>query len=307
MIDLNDLRVFEKVAATSSFSVAGRALGLPKSTVSRNIARLEQQLGARLFQRTTRAVILTAAGEALQMRCIELMSRIDETVTYVESLAGEPRGVLRVSAGIGFGINVLSRHLPAFLARFPHVDVALDLTSRDLDLVAERVDVAIRMGPLPDSALVATRLGNVRRCLAAAPDYLARHDKPLTPADLSSHECIEMPRGDGRMRTWHFHRRGEMATVDVHNRVSVNDALTIHQLVRNGAGLGVLSTYLCVDDFTEGRLVQLLTDWDIAPVEVNLLFPSKRELSQTVRSFVDFMREVSVPNEHWQGGIVATD
>lgn len=97
-----------------------------------------------------------------------------------------------------------------------------------------------------------------------------------------------------------------MATVDVHNRVSVNDALTIHQLVRNGAGLGVLSTYLCADDFAEGRLVPLLTDWDIAPVEVNLLFPSKRELSQTVRSFVDFMREVSVPNEHWQGGIVAT-
>lgn len=193
MIDLNDLRVFERVAATSSFSAAGRVLGLPKSTVSRNIARLEQQLGARLFQRTTRAVILTAAGDALRTRCVELMSRIDETVTYVESLAGEPRGLLRVSAGIGFGINVLSRHLPAFLARFPHVDVALDLTSRDLDLVAERVDVAIRMGPLPDSALVATRLGSVRRCLAAAPGYLSRHGTPLTPADLSTHECIEMP------------------------------------------------------------------------------------------------------------------
>ncbi|MBZ9998335.1 LysR family transcriptional regulator [Mesorhizobium sp. BH1-1-4] len=307
MIDLNDLRVFEKVAATSSFSAAGRALGLPKSTVSRDIARLEQQLGVRLFQRSTRAVILTAAGEALRTRCVDLMSRIDETVTYVESLAGEPRGVLRISAGIGFGINVLSRHLPAFLARFPHVDVALDLTSRDLDLVAERVDVAIRMGPLPDSALVATRLGSVRRCLAAAPDYLARQGAPLMPADLSTHECIEMPRGDGRTRRWHFHRAGEMASVDVRNRVSVNEALTIHQLVRNGAGLGVLSTYLCVDDFAEGRLVPLLTDWDIAPVEVNLLFPSKRELSQTVRSFVDFMREVSVPNEHWQGGIAGTD
>lgn len=302
MIDLNDLRVFERVAATSSFSAAGRALGLPKSTVSRNIARLEQQLGARLFQRTTRAVILTVAGEALRIRCVELMSRIDETVTYVESLAGEPRGLLRVSAGIGFGINVLSRHLPEFLARFPHVDVSLDLTSRDLDLVADRVDVAIRMGPLPDSALVATRLGGVRRCLAAAPDYLGRHGRPLTPGDLSAHECIEMPRGDGRMRTWHFHRGGEMATVDVRNRVSVNDALTIHQLVRNGAGLGVLSAYLCVDDFAEGRLVPLLTDWEIAPIEVNLLFPSKRELSQTVRAFVDFMREVSVPNQHWQGG-----
>lgn len=307
VIDLNDLRVFEKVAATSSFSAAGRALGLPKSTVSRNIARLEQVMGARLFQRTTRAVILTAAGEALQTRCVELMSWIDETVTYVEGLNGEPRGLLRISAGIGFGINVLSRHLPAFLARVPHVDVSLDLTSRDLDLVAERVDVAIRMGPLPDSALVATRLGSVRRCLAAAPDYLSRHGKPLTPAELATHECIEMPRGDGRVRTWHFYRGGEMATVDVRNRISVNDALTIHQLVRNGAGLGVLSTYLCVDDFAEGRLVPLLTDWEIAPVEVNLLFPSKRELSHTVRAFVNFMREVSVPNEHWQSGIPETD
>ena len=307
MIDLNDLRVFEKVAATSSFSVAGRALGLPKSTVSRNIARLEQVLGARLFQRTTRAVILTAAGEALQARCIELMSRVDETIAYVESLAGEPRGLLRISAGIGFGINVLSRHLPEFLARFPRIDVSLDLTSRDLDLIAERVDVAIRMGPLPDSALVATRLGSVPRCLAASPDYLRRRGTPLTPADLAGHECIEMPRGDGRTRTWNFQRGDERATVDVHNRVSVNDALTIHQLVRNGAGMGVLSTYLCLDDFAQGRLVRLLTEWAIAPVEVNLLFPSKRELSATVRAFVNFMREVTVPNGHWQSGLPETE
>ncbi|KAA3451791.1 LysR family transcriptional regulator [Mesorhizobium sp. SARCC-RB16n] len=300
MIDLNDLRVFERVAAAGSFSVAGRALGLPKSTVSRNIARLEQGLGARLFQRTTRAVILTAAGEALQSRCTELMSRIDEMVAFVESLNGEPRGLLRISAGIGFGINVLSRHLPEFLTRFPRIDVSLDLTSRDIDLVADRVDVAVRMGPLPDSALVATRLGSVPRCLTASPDYLHRRGTPLTPADLSEHECIEMPRGDGRTRSWHFHRGDQRATVEAHNRVSVNDALTVHQLVRNGAGMGVLSTYLCIDDFARGHLVRLLPDWAIAPVEVNLLFPSKRELSASVRAFVNFMREVTVPDEHWQ-------
>ncbi len=302
MIDLNDLRLFERVAASGSFSAAGIALGQPKSTVSRNIARLEQALGTRLFQRTTRAVTLTTAGEALQARCVDLMFRVEETLSFVESLAGEPRGLLRISAGIGFGINVLSVHLPAFVARYPKVEVSLDLTSRNLDLVAERVDVAIRMGRLAASTLVTARLGTVPRCLAATPEYLALHGTPGAPGDLAAHACIDMPQGESRTSTWYFQQGATAARVEVPRRITVNDALTVHQLARNNAGVAVLSAYLCIEDFAAGRLVRLLPEWSVAPVEVNMLFPSRRELSATVRAFVDFMRTVTVAGEHWQAG-----
>ena len=301
MIDLNDLRTFEKVAAASSFSRAARALGMPKSTVSRGVARLEQALGVRLFQRTTRDVLLTPAGEVLRARCAELMTGIDAAVDAVGGLAGEPRGLLRISVGIGFGINVLSRHLPEFLRRFPAVDVALDLTSREADLVPDAVDVAVRMGPLPDSALVATRLGRLSRFLCAAPSYLERRGRPSSPQDLASHDCVEMPSRSGRARTWTFSRGGETVSVGLEPRVSINDAITIHQLLRNGAGVGIVSGHLCRPDFAAGGLVHLCPEWSAPPVEVTVLYPSRRELSPLVRAFVDFLREATRESERWQG------
>src|SRR5262245_29042651 len=162
-IDLNHLKVFERVAALGGFSAAARALGLPKSNVSRAIGLLEASLGTRLFQRTTRSVLLTAAGEALRDRCATLLEGLDEALEYVSSLSGAPRGHIKISAGIGFGVNVLSELLPVFLERFPEIRVTLDLSTRVTDMVAEGVDCAIRFGPLPDPTLVSTQLGTLRR------------------------------------------------------------------------------------------------------------------------------------------------
>ena len=169
MLNLNDLRVFEKVAALKSFSAAARALELPKSSISRAVTRLEKELGARLFQRTTREVTLTDTGTALQERCIDILYRVGETLDYVGGLRATPRGRLNVTAGIGFGVNVLSELLPRFIERYPEVNVCVDLTSQAVDLVAEGVDLAIRMGPMPPSQAVAKRLGSIRRYLCAAP------------------------------------------------------------------------------------------------------------------------------------------
>lgn len=303
MIDLNDLRTFEKVAAASSFSTAARALDMPKSTVSRSVARLEQALGVRLLQRTTRDVLLTPAGEALLARCSELMVSIDAAVDLAIGLSGKPRGLLRVSAGIGFGINVLSRHLPEFLRRFPAVDVALDLTSREADLVPDGVDVAVRMGALPDSSLVATRLGRLSRFLCAAPAYLEQRGRPSSPRELAGHDAIEMPGRDSRARSWTFERGRETVSVKLKSRVSVNDAITIHQLLRGGAGVGIVSGYLCRPDFAAGTLVHLCPDWAAPPVEVTVLYPSKRELSPVVRAFVDFLREATGEGEPCQSDL----
>ena len=200
MPDLNALQVFERVASLRSFSAAAKALGLPKSSVSRNIARLEQDLGVRLLQRSTRQVVVTPIGQALHERCADLLGKVSETLDYVGGLGGEPRGLLRVSAGIGFGINVLAEQLPEFLVRHPDLGVALDLTSKVGLPLDGGIDVAIRMGPLPDSESVCVPLGAMSRYLCAAPGYLRRRGTPRRVRDIAGHDTVEMPRGDGRPR-----------------------------------------------------------------------------------------------------------
>lgn len=305
MVDLNDLRVFERVAALGSFSAAALALKLPKSSVSRSIQRLETDLAARLMQRTTRQVILTEPGVALLEKCSELLGRIDETLEYVGSLSDGPRGSLHISAGIGFGVNVLSELLPAFVGRYPNVDVVLDLSSQSADLVGDRIDVAIRMGPMQDSQIVAQRLGVLHRYVCASPEYLARRGTPTTIADLRDHDLIELPVADGRRPNWTFIRDGETVEHRQAARIAVNCALTIHKLVLNGAGIGLSSGYLCGPEINDGRLVRLLADWTLPSVEVNAVFPSRRELSPTVRAFVDFMRENCREGFQWQADPIA--
>ena len=302
MPDLDDLRVFEKVGSLRSFAAAAKALSQPRSNVSRSIARLEASLGTRLINRTTREVTLTAAGKSLMDRCVGALDQLGEALTYVGSLATEASGPLRVSAGIGFGINVLSEQLPAFLQNHPDVDVMLDLTSRMADLVAERVDVAIRFGPLPDSSMVAVRLGEMKRVLCAAPAYLARKGDPHKLVDLMHHDVMEMPDAEGRERAreWTFIRDDQAQEIVVEPRLFVNDALTIHRLILNGAGIGIISCYLCAPDIEAGRLVQLLPEWSARPIVVNMVFPSRRELSPVVRAFVEYMKRANPPGKHWQ-------
>ena len=299
MLDLNSLLVFDKVASLRSFTAAARALGVPKSNVSRAIARLEDTLGTRLFQRTTRDVVLTLTGQALLDRSADIIARLSEALDYVGSLSGQPRGVLKISAGMGFGVNVLAEQLPDFLIRYPDIDIALDLESRSADLVAESVDVAVRLGALPDSGLVAARLGQMRRYLCGAPAYLARRGSPASIKDVAQHDTIDMPAPDGRARAWTFSRGAETVRLETKPRLSVNEALTIHRLVSNGAGLGLLTGYICAPEIAAGRLVRLFPDWSPPAVEVSLVFPSRRELSPTVRAFVDYMKEVSRPGRLW--------
>ncbi len=266
---------------------------MPKSSVSRSIARLEAELGARLFQRTTREVVLTLTGQALLERSAEITRTLNDTLAYVGGLSGQPRGVLKISAGMGFGVNVLAEQLPQFLRRYPDITIALDLESRTADLVGEAIDVAVRLGPLRDSGLVAVKLGEMHRYLCAAPAYLQRRGTPKSFDELSHHDTIDMPSPEGRVRPWTFFRGEEMTRMEMTPRVSVNEALTIHRLVMNGAGLGILTGYICGPEIAAGRLVHLFPEWSIASIEVNLVFPSRRELAPAVRAFVDYMKEVN--------------
>ena len=299
-MDLNDLRIFERVGSLLSFSAAGRSLGIPKSSVSRSVARLEAELGIRMCQRTTREVVLTEKGAALLERCADIMGKVHETVGYAAALGAAPRGTLRITAGIGFGVNVLSEQLPQFLRLYPNISVTLDLTSRTADLVADGIDVAVRMGPMADSRLVALKLGSLRRYVCASPGYLKRRGKPAVLDDLSNHDTVEMPGTDGRPRRWTFKQGGRVRRIETHPHLCVNDPLTIHRMVLNDAGVGVISGYLCTPEIAAGRLVRLFPEWKVDPVDVSIVYPSRRELSPVVRAFVEFMKGISKPGVLWR-------
>jgi DNA-binding transcriptional LysR family regulator len=305
-VDAYSLQVFEKVAALKNFTSAARALGVPKSKVSRTIARLECALGTRLFQRTTREVGLTLTGAALLDRSGSIIASLTEAVEYVGGFGGQPRGLLRISAGVGFGINVLAEQLPEFLRRYPNIKVSLDLSSRPADLVADAVDVAVRLGPLAPSGLIAVRLGEMRRYLCVAPDYIERRGIPERIEHLAQHDTIDLPGVDGRVRPWTFSRAAEMVRMEVTPRISVNEALTIYRLIVNGSGIGILSGYICAPEIKAGRLVWLFPECTPPPVEVSLVFPRRRELAPAVRAFVEYMKEVNQPSVPWMNTVVAT-
>jgi LysR family transcriptional regulator for bpeEF and oprC len=287
MMDFNDLRAFEKVAAMKSFSAAARELGLPRSSVSRSVARLEEELDARLFQRTTREVALTPTGEALHLRCAGLLGALEDAVGQVRSSTSVPRGHLRVTS---FAANLLRKELPAFLALYPEVTVAVDVSSETKNLLAD-ADVAIRLGPMPDSGVVATRLRSMNRVLCASPAYLERRGKPESLDDLVEHDTVDMPGAFGRPRCWTFTKDGENKKLEIPTRLSVNEESAIKSLLVDGAGIGIVSAYCCGPALASGELVRLFPEWSVPPIDVNILFASKRGLSPNVRAFVDFMKE----------------
>ena len=234
--DLNALRVFERVASLRSFSAAAKTLGISRSSASRCISNLEASLGARLLQRSTRDVVLTPTGRRLIEHCLGALETLDEAVNFVGQLTASPSGPLKVSCPIGFGMNVLSRHLPAFLDMHPNVDVTLDLVGRPVDMFANGIDVAIRIGRLPDSDLISQRLYTLRRRLCASPDYLARRGTPTKIEDLDEHDTVEMQGPNGRPQTWSFVKDDVSRQVAFFPRVCVNEAVTAYRLIRTAPG-----------------------------------------------------------------------
>ena len=297
MQDLNDMLFFAEVVERGGFAAASRALGIPKSRLSRRVSGLEAQLGVRLLQRTTRKLSLTEIGKAYLHHCQALRESAQSAADAVAQVQTEPRGALRISCPVTLAQTVLAELMPVFLARYPLVRVDLQVSNRVVNLVEEGVDVALRVrSSLDDSAsMVVKRLDEARQVLVASPALLMRQGAPSTPADLASMDSMAMSAPDGRA-TWHLiGPEGEEQIVQHSPRYVVDDLLTLKLAVLAGSGISLLPDYLCQEEIHQGRLVRVLPDWAPTPGIVHAVFPSRRGLAPAVRHFLDFLAE-SMPS-----------
>lgn len=293
MQDLNDMLYFAEVVERGGFAAAGRALGLPKSRLSRRVAGLEAQLGVRLLQRTTRKLSLTEVGETYLRHCQALRESAQAAADAVASAQTEPRGTIRVVCPVTLAQTVLANVMPIFLARHPQVRVEMEVNNRVVDLVKDGVDVALRVRlTLEDSgSLVVKRLDDARSVLVASPALLERQGTPATLVEASQLDSVAMSAVDGLVSVRLTNTQGREAVLQYRPRFIADDLLTLKLAVLGGSGMCWLPDYMCEEELRDGRLVRLLPEWSTPVGVVHAVFPSRRGLSPAVRSFLDFLGE----------------
>ncbi|MFZ4165233.1 LysR substrate-binding domain-containing protein [Brevundimonas sp. NPDC058933] len=285
-----EMVVFSAVAARGSFSAAGRDLDLTPSAVSRTIDRIEARLGVRLMLRTTRTLTLTPEGQAYLGAARRILSDLDDAEQAIAD-QGAPRGRLRVSASLSHGRLCVVPLLGAFVARYPHILVDINLTDVVVDVAAGQADVAVRFGPLADSGLTARKIGVTRRMIVASPDYLARRGAPRVPEDLHDHNCLNFNFRRAEP-VWPFVRDGQEFALSVKGNVEANNGETLGQLAVDGVGVTRVGAFSVVDDVAAGRLVPLLEDFNPGDEErIHAVFVGGANTPARVRVFVDFLAE----------------
>jgi DNA-binding transcriptional LysR family regulator len=287
-MDLNRAAVFVRVVDEGGFSAAARALRLPKSSVSRSVALLEEELGARLLQRSTRKVHLTEAGTAFYDRASRGLAGVEEAAAAVADLQGSLRGSVRITAPVDAGVWLLAPVVARFVALHPAVHVDVVLTGRVVDLVAEGIDFALRAGVLRDASLIARKLGRADLALYATPAYLARKGTPARPADLARHDCI-LFRPDRGRATWTLTGPAGVEEVEVGGPVGADDFSFVQRIVVAGAGIGLLPSFLCTDAASTGGLTRVLPEHRGPGGPFHLVYPSARYLPARATAFRDFL------------------
>ena len=294
MESLTGIRLFNKVAETSSFSEAGRQLGLAASSVSRQINTLEQALGTRLLNRTTRKLHLTEAGELYYERTHRILAEIEEASLAVSQLQDEPRGTLRLNIPVVFGRRYISTTLPEFLERYPDVTVELRVTDHYVDLIEEGSDLAIRVGGLTSTSFIVRKLISIRRVLVASPRYLETHGAPHKPGDLAAHNCLRFRVNPGES-VWELEGADGVTDVRVSGNLVSNNVEAINTAMLNGGGIALLPTWVTGKDVQRGDAVVVLPDYRPKPTDVDsavyAVYPYNRNLTAKVRAYIDFIAE----------------
>jgi DNA-binding transcriptional LysR family regulator len=284
---LQELAVFVRAAESGSFSRAAGELGLSQPSVSRIVGELEARLGVTLLLRTTRRITLTHAGELFLERAREILAELEEAEDAARGL-DSLRGLIRLALPVIYGTQEVIPHLAEFLAAHPQLRVEMTVSDERQDLVAEGADVAIRLGTLDDSVFGARKLGTLERLLVASPAYLKTRGTPKTPADLTSHDCIIGPRAFSRA-SWTFKKGDSVISVDVTGRIHTNSGPGVLTSAVAGLGVAAMSSAMCAAEVRAKRLVPLLRNYKLDPVDVHAVFPGGPRPSAKVRAFVDFL------------------
>jgi len=282
--------VFVAVVESGGFSAAARTMGISKSAVSKRINRLEQHLGVRLLYRTTRKLSLTEAGERYFEHASEALTAAGQAEDAVTELQGEPKGKLKISSPMSFGRLHVAPLVPKLMQRYPLLEVDLIMDDRNVDLVAEGIDVAIRSGTMPDSTLIARRLAPLRQVLCASPDYIERHGQPGSPADLPERNCILFSYSIDA-NEWTLQREGAAQTVQVAGNYRVNNSEALLEALREGIGIGRLPTFVAGPDLKSGKLVRVLESYRIPDHTFYAVFQEREYMPARLRAFLDFAIE----------------
>jgi DNA-binding transcriptional LysR family regulator len=300
MDKLTSMLVFTKVAKAGSFASAAKELGLSRAMATKHVMQLENGLGIRLLNRTTRNLSLTEVGVVYLERCLQILDEMEETEIAVTRLQTEPRGTLKVNATPFFGAYHLSPAIAAYMEVYPDVTVELILQAGYVDLIEEGFDLAIHLDELRDSSLIARKLGTSQRIVCGAPQYFKKHGIPKTPDDLRKHNCLinsSLPPRD----QWQFNSPGAGTTVvKVAGTMQSNVADALRIAAISGLGLVLLPTYMVGQDIRKNRLQAVLTDQSPASLEIHAVYPHRKHLSAKVRTFVDFLHERFHPKPYWE-------
>jgi len=291
MEDLAYMVTFARVVKAGSFAGAAKRLNVTSSVASKHVAKLEQALGVRLLNRSTRKLSLTEAGAAYYEHCARIVEEVDNSKRAIAQLQAAPRGLLRVTAPVTFAATRLGPILREFFERYPDIQIDLNASNRVVDLAEEGFDVAIRIARTLPPNVVARELRRVRWHLCASPEYLQREGVPAHPANLSRHNCLAFPTA-AQNAVWHFVRGSERVEVTVHGSLQSNMVEALHDLVLAGTGITLLPGYMAGKDIREGKLTALLAEWEIeSGSNLYAVYLPTRYLAPKVRVFVDFLVE----------------
>ncbi|MTW10918.1 LysR family transcriptional regulator [Pseudoduganella eburnea] len=287
MDKLRSMEVFVAAVDSGSFTSAAERFGISAVMVGKHVRELEQRLGAALLTRTTRRQSLTEIGRQYAEQCRAILAQIDAAERGAESLRLAPRGVLKVSCAVSFGMEWLAPMIADYLEQYPEVSIDLNLNDRMIDMVEEGFDVAVRIGPLEDSSLVARPLGPYGVVICGSPDYLARRGVPRVPADLAQHECLEFSGWVPQAR-WRLKGEKDARNVPL-SRLRANNSYALKQAALAGFGLVMQAEVILAQDIAAGRLVRVLDDYLPLPRPMHLLYPRSRQPTPKLTSFIDFM------------------
>ncbi len=295
---LSGMAVYAKVVEEGSFSSAARQMGMSKSAVSKQISKLENRLGARLLNRTTRRLNLTEIGAVYYERAARIVAEAEEAEQEVSSLHAAPRGTLKINAPMSFGVLHVAPAIPSFMALYPELKVDMDLDDRLVDLIDGGYDVAIRIARMPDSSQVARTLAPFNTVVCATPDYWHRHPQPLEPSDLINHNCLIYTylQSGGE---WRFSGPDGPISVKAAGSFRANNGDALRAAALGGLGLYMGPTFIVSEDLRAGSLQAVLQDFSESDLSIYAVYPHSRHLSAKVRAFVDFMADRFGPRPYW--------